>query len=325
VARILLCVISEREIEVTRTDREGDSLSLPPEEYRLGAPRQSLRVSTFFEVDAIGPAMASKRNPSNPKSRSVTSAPARDARLALLGPPPLLEGEDAALYDELVARMCAAVKPVDIIDEMFMADVISLEWEIMRWRRLKFSLLEASVHRELRDFLNEQLNYDDYEDAYAETLEKILQEDLQKNLAEDQAKELAQQCACWQRDAVEKVTVLLKPVGLDTIKILDRAKAHRAKELAEEYARRQPKAIKQVRKLLASSGRTMHDFMLEALPAKLDQTERIDRLIMVAETRRNASLREIDRHRAGLGEALRRNVQEVEGKFEVIEKGKTVA
>jgi hypothetical protein len=122
--------------------------------------------------------------------------------------------------------------------------------------------------------------------------------------------------------------VLLKPAGLDIIKILDRAKAQRAKELAQQYARRQPKAMKQVRKLLASSGRTMHDFMLEALPAHLDQTERIDRLIMVAETRRNASLREIDRRGAVLGEALRRNVQEVEGKFEVIEttpKGKTVA
>ena len=276
--------------------------------------------------------MASKRNPSKPKSRSVTSAPARVARFALLGPPPLLEGEDAALYDELVARICAAVKPGDIIDEMFVADVISLEWEIMRWRRLKFSLLEASVRRELRDFLNEQLNYDDYEEAYAETLEEILQEDLQEdlqeNLAEDQAKELAQQCACWEPDAVEKVTVLLKVVGLDIVKILDRAKAQRAKELAQQYARREPKAIKQVRELLASSGRTMHDLMLKGLPGKLDQTERIDRLIIVAETRRNASLREIDRRGAVLGEALRRNVQEVEGKFEVIEttpKGKSVA
>jgi len=245
----------------------------------------------------------------------MTSAPSRLARFALLEPPPLLEGEDATLYDELVARMCAAIKPVDIVDEMFMADVVSLEWEIMRWRRLKFSLLEASVHRELRDFLNEQLNYDDYEEAYAETLQEILQE----NLAEDQAKELAQQCACWEPDAVEKVTVLLKPVALDIVKILDRAKEQRAKEVAQEYARREPKTIKQVRKLLASSGWTMHDFMLEALPANLDQTERIDRLIMVAETRRNASLREIDRRRAALGEALRRNVQEVEGKFEVIE------
>ena len=90
--------------------------------------------------------MASKRSRSNSKTKSMTSAPALVQRFAIFGPPPLLEGEDAALYDDLLGRMCAAVKPVDIIDEMFVADVVFLEWEIMRWRRLKFSLLQASVH-----------------------------------------------------------------------------------------------------------------------------------------------------------------------------------
>jgi hypothetical protein len=36
------------------------------------------------------------------------------------------------------------------------------------------------------------------------------------------------------------------------------------------------------------------------------------RLTTIAETRRNASLREIDRRRAVLGERLRRSVQEIE-------------
>jgi len=48
---------------------------------------------------------------------------------------------DAAAYDQLLARICAAVKPIDIIDEMFINDVVSLEWEILRWRRFKLSLL----------------------------------------------------------------------------------------------------------------------------------------------------------------------------------------
>ena len=39
-------------------------------------------------------------------------------RLALFGPPPLLEGEDAAAYDQLVARIYAAINPTDIIDEI---------------------------------------------------------------------------------------------------------------------------------------------------------------------------------------------------------------
>jgi hypothetical protein len=63
---------------------------------------------------------------------------------------------------------------------------------------------------------------------------------------------------------------------------------------------------------------------------KLDTIERIDRLITIAESRRNASLHEIERRRAVLGETLRQSVQEIEdGEFEVIEttpaQGKNVA
>jgi hypothetical protein len=48
--------------------------------------------------------------------------------------------------------------------------------------------------------------------------------------------------------------------------------------------------------------------------------ERIDRLATIAESRRNASLREIDRRRAVLGEALRGSVKEVEdAEFQVVE------
>jgi hypothetical protein len=44
----------------------------------------------------------------------------------------------------------------------------------------------------------------------------------------------------------------------------------------------------------------------------IDNIERIDRLTAIAETRRNAALREIDRRHEVLGEALRRSVREIE-------------
>ena len=181
--------------------------------------------------------MASKRSRSNPKTRSMTSAPARVQRFALFDPPPLLEGEDAALYDDLVDRMCAAVEPVDIIDELYVADAVSLEWEIMRWRRLKFSLLQTSVYDKLEGFLKQRLDYEAYAEAFAEVLAEvlaeILQESPQKNLAEE-AKELAHQYAWSQPDAVQKVNVHLEAAGLDADQILDQAKAQRAEELAQE-------------------------------------------------------------------------------------------
>ena len=52
----------------------------------------------------------------------------------------------------------------------------------------------------------------------------------------------------------------------------------------------------------------------------LDNIEWIDHLTAIDEGRRNASLREIDRRRAILGETLRRRVQEIEAdEFKVIE------
>src|SRR5258708_32949813 len=101
---------------------------------------------------------------------AAPGVPERAQRLALFGPPPLIEGEDAAAYDELLARICAAVKPVDVIDEMFTADVVSLEWEVLRLRRLKWSLIRERVLEALRGFLDEDLEYDLYSDYVEDDL-----------------------------------------------------------------------------------------------------------------------------------------------------------
>src|SRR5262249_25205465 len=81
----------------------------------------------------------------------------RTQRVTVFGPPLLLEGEDAAAYDQLLARLCAAVKPVDIIDEIFIGDVAALEWEVLKWRRLKWTLMQEDILKALKDFLVEQL------------------------------------------------------------------------------------------------------------------------------------------------------------------------
>jgi hypothetical protein len=55
-------------------------------------------------------------------SRSVNSN-------VLFGPPPILAGEEETAYDELIGRIYAAIKPVDVIDEMLIADAVASEWE----------------------------------------------------------------------------------------------------------------------------------------------------------------------------------------------------
>ena len=53
---------------------------------------------------------------------------------AILGPPPLLEGEDVNAYDALHDRLRAAVVPVDMVDELLVKSLLDLAWEGRRLR-----------------------------------------------------------------------------------------------------------------------------------------------------------------------------------------------
>jgi hypothetical protein len=270
--------------------------------------------------------------PGKSKSKTEIAAPrvpGQAQRLALFGPPPLLKGEDAAAYAQLLGHFCVAVKPVDIIDEMFMADVASLECEVLRYRRLKSSLIQAHGLKALESFLAEQLDYDLYWEHVADDLAEILEDNFPEYEAEG-AQTLARKWARNEPDANPKVNKVLANIGRDMDDIRDDARARKAKELVQEYVRREPDAVRLVDELLTDAGVSMDSFMADALADKLDEIERIDRLTTIAESRRNENLREIDRRRALLGETLRRSVQDIEdAEFKVIEttsaKGKDAA
>jgi hypothetical protein len=240
--------------------------------------------------------------------------------LTQFGSPQLvLQGEDPAAYDELLGRVYAAAKPIDIIDEMLIADVASSEWEILRWRRLKSSLMQTRALNALKEFLTKHLDYNQYWKFFEQDLREILQDNLEDQ-SKDNARTLAHQCARNEPDADDKVNQILAGIKLDMDTVLEIAKARKAEQLAQEYARRKLGTIKLIDKLLARANLSIDGLMARTLTQDLDNIERIDRLTTIAETRRNAMLREIDRRHAVLGEALRRQAPEVEGEFEVIEK-----
>jgi hypothetical protein len=167
-------------------------------------------------------------------------------RLTLFGPPPLLEGEDSSAYDELLARISGTIKPADVLEEMWVRDVVDLSWENFRLRRLKSNLLNANAHRGLK--------------------------------------------------------TVLESITSPAVAIL----------LPKQWAARDADAIEEVDELLASSDLTMDAVMAETLAYIIDDFERIDRLIMHTEARRNAILREVDRYRTSLGQALRRATNNIE-------------
>src|SRR5262249_51625538 len=162
---------------------------------------------------------------------------------------------------------------------------------------------------------------DDFEAHLTEILEDNLPED-----EADSARTLASKFARNESRANDKVNEILAGIGLKVIDILKKARANRAEHLVREYGRGKSDAVALISKLIAGAGLQIDGLFADALikpgvgyTTLLDYIERIDHLTMVAERRRDASLHEIDRHRAVLGETSRRRVQEIEDReFKVI-------
>ena len=63
-----------------------------------------------------------------------------------------------------------------------------------------------------------------------------------------------------------------------------------------------------------------YDYSGRTFSSQLEIVERVDRLITIAEGRRNGALREIDRHRLFLAQMLRDKIRDIEGtKFKTVE------
>jgi hypothetical protein len=90
-----------------------------------------------------------------------------------------------------------------------------------------------------------------------------------------------------------------------------------ADEIAELWVARDPLAIEEVNQQLSSKGLTLEHVAALAFSARIEDFERIDRMITSAEARRNDALRELERHRETLARALRQtNGNVVEAEFE---------
>jgi hypothetical protein len=159
---------------------------------------------------------ASVRGSGRPKaSRSLTARHGTD--LSFLGAPPLIPGESAADYKRLLAAITDEIKPADMMETIWTRDVVELQWDIIRFRRIKADLI---THR--------------YE--------------------------------------------------------------HRMHTIS----------------FVSNQTDNLNGAVANVVANNINTLERIDRMVMTMEARRNAAYREVERHRIGLGERLRRAVEQVE-------------
>jgi hypothetical protein len=167
---------------------------------------------------------------------------------SILGPPPILPGEDVSAYETLIARVCADLEPADIIEEIWVRDIVYHTWEILRWRRIKKICVSLKLYNGLPEMFTQLL----------------------------------------------------------------RSTPEAAAQLTSRWSNGDPILLEVLKQLEKQNGFSIVDAVDVAFFTELDNVERIDRLLSILESRRNAVLREIERRRATLGQSLRRKLQQVE-------------
>jgi hypothetical protein len=66
-------------------------------------------------------------------------------RASLFGPPPILPGENAKAYEEMLDRVVNAIGPRDFIEEIWARDLADVGWQLFRWRRIQAAYLADQV------------------------------------------------------------------------------------------------------------------------------------------------------------------------------------
>jgi hypothetical protein len=94
-------------------------------------------------------------------SASAVTCPPAQAVAGAAGAPPVIAGESRAAYDELLARMTRTLAPSDVLEHMFLRDVVDLAWEVLRLRRLKANLMACAAHRGVATLLRPLIEEDD--------------------------------------------------------------------------------------------------------------------------------------------------------------------
>jgi hypothetical protein len=87
-----------------------------------------------------------------------------------------------------------------------------------------------------------------------------------------------------------------------------------ARETAQKWAAGDAGAAEEIEAALACAGLSMDTVIARAMTSKyrIEKMERLDRMLMSAEARRSAALRELGYHRAPLAQKLRRSIAQAE-------------
>jgi len=137
------------------------------------------------------------------------------------GPSPLLPGEDAKSYAALQDSILRAIKPTDIVEQIWVHDVVDYTWQIWRWRKLKNRLTLDEIPNQLEKVLGPLVNEYILAPGYRGLETFIYQTDSGKCITAGY--KLAQKWAIGDSEATKKIEGLLETQNLSMEAITARA------------------------------------------------------------------------------------------------------
>jgi hypothetical protein len=140
--------------------------------------------------------------------------------LPIFGPPPLLKGEDAAAYDDLLARVSGNLKPSDTFEEIWVREIVDLIWERFRWRGHLASFHESAIPKTLARIL-QPLTQNDPEAHGTSLMAKLKAAGDTHNAGE----KLAYEWAAGDKTAIERVQGKLVSAGMTMASVVAQATA----------------------------------------------------------------------------------------------------
>ena len=164
----------------------------------------------------------------------------------------MIKGEDANAYAALAAQFWSHVAPKDVIEQLWLRDIVEYVWEAQRLRRHKAQLMATAAPDGLRRVL----------------------------------------------------------IGLNGGRSTEKQEA-----LVSRWARSDPRALKEVEDLLTQAGLGPDAIATGTFISHLTDFERIERMIVQAEGRRDRALRDIEHRRDGLARRLREAAEAIDAEF----------
>jgi hypothetical protein len=167
--------------------------------------------------------------------------PSNSKELTLFAKPPLLITESKEDFASLSAALAQEIKPRGIVEQIYVADIAAIVWEIRRLRRCKVAMVNTEFKGALSHLLGRLIDNPDWDSLRALAVDWFSEPEAKK--------EVSQLLAEYHLDAIEAEAIRSRSGELE---VLDRmltsleTRRNRALRCIEDYQDRFAKQVREV-------------------------------------------------------------------------------